>query len=55
MASGRVRQRESPELPHDFDGYTVTLQPNALARVHARFTASSTQVPWHLQFKRRAA
>jgi hypothetical protein len=52
---GFALAHESPELPHDFDGYSVTLQPDGLARVHVRFAVNATHVPWRLQFKRLEA
>jgi hypothetical protein len=52
---GFALAHESPELPHDFDGYSVTLQPDGLASAHVRFAASTTQLPWRLQFKRQEA
>lgn len=52
---GFTLAHESPELPRDFDGYTVTLQPDGLARVHVRFAAGDVQVPWRLGFRRLEA
>ena len=42
---------EAPEIPHDFDGYSVTLLPNGLARLAINF-AKHVEVPWRLAFKR---
>lgn len=41
---------ESPELPHDFDGYSVTLQPDGLVRIHVAFADGSAPVRWVLKF-----
>ena len=41
----------APEYPHDFDGYSVTLVPSGLVRIHVRFEAKG-EVPWTLTFKR---
>ena len=47
---GYAMALDAPEYPHDFDGYSVTLLPNGLVRVHVRFEAKC-EVPWTLTFK----
>ena len=42
---------DAPELPHDFEGYSVVLLPNGLVRIHVSFSAEN-QVSWRLPFKR---
>jgi hypothetical protein len=46
---------DSPEIPHDFNGYSVTLRPDGLIRIHVMFAAGAGPVSWRLQFKRLAA
>jgi hypothetical protein len=49
---GFALAHEQPELPHDFDGYTVTLQPDGLVRIHVAFADRNTRVSWVLKFRR---
>jgi len=49
-ASAYSLSSDAPELPHDFDGYSVALLPNGLARLTVNFE-KQTEVSWHLQFK----
>lgn len=41
----------APEMPHDFENYSVTLLPSGLARISLNFN-SATQIPWRLSFTR---
>jgi alpha-galactosidase len=52
---GFVLAQDSPELPHDYDGYSVTLRPDGLVRIHVAFAAGVEQLSWRLQFRRLAA
>jgi hypothetical protein len=42
---------EEPELPHDFNGYSLTVLPNGLARLHVYFETKE-EVSWSLKFNR---
>lgn len=46
---------DQPELPKDFEGHSVTLQPDGLVRIHVVFSESSGQVGWRLPFRRANA
>lgn len=52
---GHELAQDSPELPHDFDDYSVMLRPDGLIRVHLKFAADAQPIHWRLQFKRLAA
>ena len=51
IAPGYSLALEAPEIPHDFDGYSVTVLPDGLARIHVHFAAAE-EVPWKLNFRR---
>ena len=42
---------DEPELPHDFSGYSLTVLPNGLARIHVHLEAAA-EIPWNLRFRR---
>ena len=42
---------DAPDLPHDFDGYSVTLLPSGLARIFVHFD-DATEVAWSLPFRK---
>lgn len=52
---GFALAHDSPELPHDFSGYSVTLRPDGLVRIHVAFAAGVGELSWRLRFRRIAA
>jgi alpha-galactosidase len=46
---------ESPDLPHDFSGYSVLQRPDGLVRIHVKFAASAEPISWRLPFRRPAS
>jgi hypothetical protein len=51
IPSGYSMDLEAPELPHDFEGYSLTVLPNGLARIYVDFAAKE-EVSWQLKFRR---
>jgi len=45
-----VLDLESTELPHDFEGYSLTQLPVGLARIHVKFDAKE-ELSWTLKFR----
>jgi alpha-galactosidase len=50
-----VLAHDSPELPRDYGGYSVTLQQDGLVRVHVAFADGAEQLAWGLKFRRLSA
>jgi len=51
IPAGYQLDLDEPELPHDFSGYSLSVLPNGLARLHVHFD-SKDEVPWNLKFNR---
>ena len=49
--SAYALEPDAPELPHDFEGYSVTSLPNGLARIAINFEKHA-EVPWRLAFEK---